>query len=357
MSNVQYLGVGVYTRILRVRKLGLQRLSPEPPFSPVVSHSSSTSKNMSTPVLHPSTPVRVKQEPLSRAAEHERLMTDLFGEDASVMSAFQEHTASPVPTTNPDEPSNLALVQRCQKLARRTQQLEDGCGDTHHLIQTLTSTLELLQRRTTATQERSDLLQRRSDARAEAVQLQLEKLCRQVEVANKGHEAVALVQQYNESVAAQVDLLMAHQHSYTDMLNSYRDDLHALRVQLRAHVRESRYHTQPTAPASALAGPIRSSSSMSRRASRSPYAAPKPPSPTGQMTLMQLATVCGAPQSAAAVNSHCRRPWEGCRFASHHCWRRDQGLAHLDTERCSAHPPVLAATCQRCLPSSSSPSQ
>ena len=101
----------------------------------------------------------VKQEPATAATAHERLMTDLFGEDASVMSAFQEHTASPVPTTNPGEPSNLALVQRCQKLAQRTQQLEDGRGDTHHLIQTLTSTLELLQRRIILRQTLHDLLQ------------------------------------------------------------------------------------------------------------------------------------------------------------------------------------------------------
>ena len=234
----------------------------------------------------------------------------------------------------------------------RTHQLEDWRGNTHHLIQALTASLELLQRRMATVQERSNLLHHQSDARAGTMQRQLEKLSLQVEIADKDREAVSLDQRYNDSVAAQVDVLMAHQNSYTDMLNSYRDELHALRAQLRAHMRDSRYYFQLSAPASARPGPVRSSSSKSRRASRSPYAAPKPSPSAGQ-----LATRCGAPQSAAAVHRHCRRPWKGCRFASHHCWRRDQGLAHLDIARCPAHPSVLSAACQRCLPGSGSPAQ
>ena len=91
---------------------------------------------MTTSIPHPSFTPRVKEEVPTLAMEHERLMTDLFGEDASLPFASREvhHAMSvttvPPPSLTPDParagtPVRL-LEQKMYNLERRLHEVESS---------------------------------------------------------------------------------------------------------------------------------------------------------------------------------------------------------------------------------------
>ena len=238
-----------------------------------------------------------------------------------------------------------SLDQVCRDLALRVCQLENEREGMHHQLRESAATVAHLQSHWKNNQARAELLQRRTDLRLESVQVHLDKLSTQIDMANKAVEIVSLQQEGCDSAAAMAERLLDLQQSSQDMLASHREDVHSVEAQLRIQQREVRFLSQQL---DAILASRRSSGGLS--------ATPKPHPASSLAAPSHLDTICGSPQSAAAAHRYCRRRWVECRFAVHHCWRKDQGLPHMDPVRCPAHTTVLASRCQRCssCPSSSS---
>ena len=274
--------------------------------------------------------------------EHERLMTDLFGEDASLPFASQEvhHAMSvtmvPPPPLTPDParagtPVRL-LEQKVYNLERRLHEVESSnnelCYNNGHLLRGLSHLREGMlnhQKRLDNRDELDDVQGKARDIRDAQV------------TALQEHHQTAI--DYSRTLKDLVTTLSGAQ----DRLISKHYALEQSHRDLALQVRQLPARYGPARTRSA-----RSNTSV-RACGRQQHTLPKYPGVAGPRST-DPDTICGAPLGASAMNRYCRNKWDSCRFAAHLHWRREQHLSYRDTQPCPLHPHLLLSHCQRCAP-------
>ena len=295
---------------------------------------------MTTSIPHPSFTPRVKEEVLTPAMEHERLMTDLFGEDASSPFASQKvhqalsMTTVPPPSLSPDParagtPVRL-LEQKVHNLERRLYEVESGNNELRYDDSRLERSLSHLREGMLIHQERLDNRDQLDDVRGR------ERDVRDAQVSAL-QEQLQTSADYSHTLK---DLVMTLSSAQDRLISKY----YALEQSHRDLVLQVRQLPVRYGPARTRSA--RSNTSV-RAGGRQRRVLPQHPGVT-DLCPTNPDTICGAPLGAPAMNRYCRNKWASCRFAAHLQWRREQRLPCRDSQPCPLHPHLLLSHCQRC---------